>query len=512
MTGRATQGTGSNKRRRRTTGSGTSGTQSPPFMDLKEALDSAKIKFEKDLKLQSTDEPPLPSPGGKSPKKSSSAPASPNKSLTVLMPASDQPKRARLLRASVSPRGRRSTLLMPAAAATKIDQSVEEEHSTKQQLEPQAEKSPRLLLSDSRPQKRPNKAVSMNEVIKLHQDEGVMHLLHALPASRRRPSATHVVSVSNNYQPLRRRPSTEVERGPSKGYAQTSTNQPPSHQTDSVRNILVQRNTNPDNILGVQKDETKVKSCSQEDLMTPPTLELLKQLPTKDYVRLWSSPSRYFMSRHPAVASSSSEGPPPLLGEEGSQSAASPSGSVTSIGSSASTAALRQLALPPKAFRSRTTPWRIQSKHHKDVLIRTYPSFAQVILNPSTTGLKHSVNMNVCDELIDVLKQLNDDAECRAILVTGMGGVFCQGVDLTTLGHDGSIDKQRRAAEGMAGAIKRLVKVLLSIDKVLVAAVNGKAVGLGVTILPYFDIVYASDKAEFSLDYGECFLNRLGNF
>ena len=41
----------------------------------------------------------------------------------------------------------------------------------------------------------------------------------------------------------------------------------------------------------------------------------------------------------------------------------------------------------------------------------------------------------------------------------------------------------------------------------LVAAVNGRASGLGVGILPYFDIVYASDKAEFSMEYA-----RLGHF
>ena len=107
--------------------------------------------------------------------------------------------------------------------------------------------------------------------------------------------------------------------------------------------------------------------------------------------------------------------------------------------------------------------------------------------------------------MIDVLKQLESDPECRAIMITGIGGTFCQGVDLTVLTHDGSADKQRRAAESLASAIKRLIKQILNCSKILVAAVNGKACGLAVTLLPYFDVVYASDKAVFSMDY-----SRLG--
>jgi len=85
--------------------------------------------------------------------------------------------------------------------------------------------------------------------------------------------------------------------------------------------------------------------------------------------------------------------------------------------------------------------------------------------------------------------------------IIGIGGTFCQGVDLTLLTHDGSADKQRRAAESLATAIKRLIRQFLSSTKILVAAVNGKTSGLGVTMLPYFDLVYASDKAEFSTEY-----------
>ena len=69
----------------------------------------------------------------------------------------------------------------------------------------------------------------MSEVIKLHQDEGVINLLHALPASRRRPSSSYnssqsPTSMMHHQQPHQhqRRPSNEVERGhAAKGLSQT---------------------------------------------------------------------------------------------------------------------------------------------------------------------------------------------------------------------------------------------------------------------------------------------------
>ena len=73
------------------------------------------------------------------------------------------------------------------------------------------------------------------------------------------------------------------------------------------------------------------------------------------------------------------------------------------------------------------------------------------------------------------------------------------GVDLSILTYDAT-EKQRKSAETLANSIKRLVKYFLTYPKVLVAAVNGHANGLGVTLLSYCDIIFASDKATFSLE------------
>ena len=47
--------------------------------------------------------------------------------------------------------------------------------------------------------------------------------------------------------------------------------------------------------------------------------------------------------------------------------------------------------------------------------------------------------------------------------------------------------------------------MLVAFPKPIIAGVNGSAMGLGVTMLPLFDLVYASDSADFYLPY-----SRLG--
>ena len=72
----------------------------------------------------------------------------------------------------------------------------------------------------------------------------------------------------------------------------------------------------------------------------------------------------------------------------------------------------------------------------------------------------------------------------------------------TVLTYD-SADRQRRSAENLANSIRKLVTFMLSYQKILLAAVNGVARGIGVTLLPYFDLVFASDKATFCADYSK---------
>lgn len=523
--------TPTNRRGRKSDASVTVTPIASPNLDLKEAIDAARKTFKKDLKNSASSTPASlsPKPLNQQGHKSASAPVSPVKLTDSARQKPDKPlaKMPKRLRRSANSINQSESKVKDVenakTAEAKFANTKENKEKPKKDVS-KPEESQKSTVDESK--RRPSNNVSMNEVIKLHQDEGVMHLLHALPSSRRKP--TQMVSI------VARRPSANGPEPQTSNVATTNvvtaniatTNsllstqtldqsaqvQPPTLQIPPmgdvaqpadpsvVKKVLQARQTN-----SLPEDpERKVKPCNQEELMTAYALGLLKQLPSKEYIKLWSSPARYVLvdnDNTSVMVTVQTSGANLNIGATVSTS--SPSSSVSSDMSSVSNSR-PQIQIP------RPVAWTINSKHYKDILIRPYKSFAQVIMSPVTTGLKNSLNANVCEELIDALKQLGNEAECRAVLVTGIGHTFCQGIDLTVLTYD-SADRQRRSAEHLAGAVKRLVAFLISYPKILIAAVNGVARGAGVTLLPYFDMVFASDKATFSADYSklgqipECF-------
>ncbi len=50
---------------------------------------------------------------------------------------------------------------------------------------------------------------------------------------------------------------------------------------------------------------------------------------------------------------------------------------------------------------------------------------------------------------------------------------------------------------------REFIMELANCDKILVGGVNGAAVGLGVTMLRHFDVVFSSDQSTFSLPYAK---------
>jgi len=106
------------------------------------------------------------------------------------------------------------------------------------------------------------------------------------------------------------------------------------------------------------------------------------------------------------------------------------------------------------------------------------------------------------EEQADALSRANADERVGAIVMTGAGRGFCAGADMedTFQSRIDGVDPGENTAEGSGGLPAGLDWVALARDsKPLVAAVNGAAVGIGLTMILPFDVIMASEKARLGM-------------
>ena len=102
-------------------------------------------------------------------------------------------------------------------------------------------------------------------------------------------------------------------------------------------------------------------------------------------------------------------------------------------------------------------------------------------------------------ELGLALEDANADDGVGALVITGAGKGFCSGADLTTLaGTAGQVARGLSSRSPAAGGIRSFARQMQAFEKPSIAAVNGAAVGAGLSMALACDIRIASDRARFS--------------
>lgn len=118
----------------------------------------------------------------------------------------------------------------------------------------------------------------------------------------------------------------------------------------------------------------------------------------------------------------------------------------------------------------------------------------------------NAFNAEMNRELLALIDRVDQDDEVRAVVFTGGGRAFCAGADLAGGGdtfdvsggddahhEDGSINYSAESIRDLGG---RLTLRMFQCKKPLIAAINGAAVGVGITMTLAMDIRLASDKAK----------------
>ena len=102
-------------------------------------------------------------------------------------------------------------------------------------------------------------------------------------------------------------------------------------------------------------------------------------------------------------------------------------------------------------------------------------------------------------ELIDAFDQVDGDDDVRAVIMTGAGRAFCAGADLggggETFARGGSDIQTPQGVPRDGGGMVSLR--IFECTKPVIGAINGAAVGVGVTMTLPMDIRLASDQAKF---------------
>jgi enoyl-CoA hydratase/carnithine racemase len=92
-------------------------------------------------------------------------------------------------------------------------------------------------------------------------------------------------------------------------------------------------------------------------------------------------------------------------------------------------------------------------------------------------------------ELSEAFERANSDDNVRSIIVTGSGRGFCAGADVSGLGNDPAMMGRSGNDGGFAIRIYRCTKPVI-------AAINGPAVGVGITMTLPMDIRLAAEGAK----------------
>jgi 2-(1,2-epoxy-1,2-dihydrophenyl)acetyl-CoA isomerase len=101
-------------------------------------------------------------------------------------------------------------------------------------------------------------------------------------------------------------------------------------------------------------------------------------------------------------------------------------------------------------------------------------------------------------EFITILDDVQADDTVRALVITGKGRAFSAGIDLKEMAYQSSDSLPLKRAYDELQAIQNVTRRMVHLPKIIIAAVNGIAVGIGVELSLASDIRLAAEEATFA--------------
>ncbi len=137
---------------------------------------------------------------------------------------------------------------------------------------------------------------------------------------------------------------------------------------------------------------------------------------------------------------------------------------------------------------------------YQTLLLDRQDRVAIITLNRPKSLNAYTVQMG--EDLVHAFAALRDDDQVRVVVLTGAGKAFCAGVDLKLL--RGETEAEQTAGLPALGEelfVQRFAEDLYHYPKPIIAALNGAAVGVGITMCLPVDIRLAAADAKLALPF-----------
>ncbi|GFN35224.1 short-chain-enoyl-CoA hydratase [Tepidimicrobium xylanilyticum] len=114
------------------------------------------------------------------------------------------------------------------------------------------------------------------------------------------------------------------------------------------------------------------------------------------------------------------------------------------------------------------------------------------ILTINRPDALNALNSQVLDDLDNVIDMVIDDDEVHILIITGEGRAFVAGADISEMNDLNMLEAREFASKG-----SELFRKIELMEKVVIAAINGYALGGGCELALCCDIRISSTKAKF---------------
>ena len=118
---------------------------------------------------------------------------------------------------------------------------------------------------------------------------------------------------------------------------------------------------------------------------------------------------------------------------------------------------------------------------------------AVMVMTLNRPGNRNALSADMKTALHEGACRYRDDREARCLVLTGTEGVFCAGGDLS----DMAVDRRTTTVLDRMALTHAALRVLTSCEKPVLCAVNGAAVGAGLSLALAGDLVVAAEDAWF---------------